>query len=413
MTHDSHRTQAPVALFLIGNLGGGGVVRVLLNLVNHPRRVRPAVVVRIAEGALMPELAPDVPLFELATGAHTPVPASVRSGHSVAARARPPRGLTLRSLSSFWSECRALQRVVRETGATTVVTFIMRGHLLALLTRRLFAPRLRVVVSMHEYVSETERLHFPNPVERRIMRIVMRFLIGRADVVTVPAAPLRDDLVRLGVPGKVVVRRNPVDLEVIRARAREPVELPELPPPGTHLIVGVGRLVDWKSYHVLVEAMSMIPPSIPCHCLILGEGPERARLETLATQLAVTDRVRLPGFCDNPWKYLARADCFAHPSRTEAQGLVFVEAMALGVPVVASGDSRGIRASLDDGRLGILVPHGDPAALADAIVRLLGDSARRAELARLGQEASAEFDIRNAVDQFEDVMIRDAAAAVS
>lgn len=231
-----------------------------------------------------------------------------------------------------------MRRVLRTTRSDTVVTFLMRAHLIAFTTRLLLVPRLRIIVSHHEQLGELEAVLFPRRTERMALRLVLRHLISRADAVIVPAASGKDDLARLGVdPRRIVVRRNPIDVPEVRRRAADAVQLDV--PMGAPVVVGVGRMIPLKGYHVLVEAAAKLPASIGAQVVIVGEGPELPNLRALAARLGVQDRVHFLGATGNPWPVVARASCFVHPSLSEAQALVLVESMILGVPVVAAGAS--------------------------------------------------------------------------
>ena len=96
--------------------------------------------------------------------------------------------------------------------------------------------------------------------------------------------------------------------------------------------------------------------------LILGEGEERPRLESLVAELGLGDCVALPGFGANPYAYLVRAAVFVLSSISEALPTALIEAMAVGTPVVATDCKCGPREILQDGRFGALVPVGDVAA---------------------------------------------------
>ena len=119
-------------------------------------------------------------------------------------------------------------------------------------------------------------------------------------------------------------------------------------------------------------------------CIVYGEGPERERLQALIERLGLADRVSLPGYAADPWTAYGEARCFALASIDEAFGLVVVEALASGLPVVAT-TSGGPEEILDHGRYGALVPPRDPAAMASAIMDALdrpGDPGPRIERAQ-------------------------------
>src|SRR5204863_9263240 len=122
----------------------------------------------------------------------------------------------------------------------------------------------------------------------------------------------------------------------------------------------------------------------------LGHGEQEATLRDMVAQRGLADAVRFCGFQANPWKYFARADVFALTSRYEGFGNVLVEAMACGVPVVATS-SPGTREIVSVGDDGLLVDRHEPAALAAALARVLEDSQLRARMAAAARRSATRF----------------------
>lgn len=114
--------------------------------------------------------------------------------------------------------------------------------------------------------------------------------------------------------------------------------------------------------------------------LLLGDGADRASLEQLAHDLGVAAHVRFAGFCSNPFPFMRAARMLVLSSRYEGFGMVLLEAMALGTPVVSTDCPTGPRDLLDGGDSGLLVPPGDIDAMADAILKLLNDASLRERL---------------------------------
>jgi glycosyltransferase involved in cell wall biosynthesis len=220
------------------------------------------------------------------------------------------------------------------------------------------------------------------------------------------ASGIAEDLVRsFDIPQeRIVVIHNPIDIEAVRRRAEEAVSHPWFMEHNTPIVVAVGRLTKLKGFHHLIEAMAHLPCA--ARLAIIGDGEEYRALEQRIIELNLTDRVALLGYQDNPWKYMARADLFVLSSLTEGWPNVIGEAMALGVPIVATDCSPGVREVLEEGKSGLLVPAGDPEALAKGIARVLGDEALRKELARRGRERVAQFDLPKVVMLYEDVLLR-------
>jgi len=165
---------------------------------------------------------------------------------------------------------------------------------------------------------------------------------------------------------------------VARARLRLPDD--------AFVVVGLGRFVPVKGFDVLITALPTLAAAVPSTCVLLvGDGPERVALEAQAGRLGVRDRLRFTGVTPDIAVCLAAADVLAAPSRNEGMGRALVEGMALGLPVVGS-EVGGIPAVIADGETGWLVPPGDAAALAEALVELGRDAAL---CAKLGAAAAA------------------------
>ncbi|HEY8106836.1 MAG TPA: glycosyltransferase [Gemmatimonadales bacterium] len=147
---------------------------------------------------------------------------------------------------------------------------------------------------------------------------------------------------------------------------------------GASRVVGtVGRLADQKALHVLLEATPRLLADDPgTRVLIVGDGPRRPALERQARRLGVDGAVVFAGYQTDVVPAYAAMDVFVLPSRYEGFGIVFLEAMALGVPVVGTR-VVGSEDAVVDGVTGLLVPHGDAPALAAAVLRLFADAALR------------------------------------
>jgi glycosyltransferase involved in cell wall biosynthesis len=148
----------------------------------------------------------------------------------------------------------------------------------------------------------------------------------------------------------------------------------------------VGRLDPQKGVDVLVKALSDLPGTAG---VIVGKGSERGRLERLAAELGVSNRIVMTGHREEARSMLPTFDVVAVPSRWETFGLVTVEAMLAERPVVASAVG-GILEVVADGESGFLVPPDDPAALAGALRTLLADPDQRARMGRRGREIALE-----------------------
>lgn len=229
----------------------------------------------------------------------------------------------------------------------------------------------------------------------RYMPSVARFLYPKAHGLVVPSDDVRQDLAdKIGLGRRGLSVRtiwNPISIEDVRLRAAgEPNELrlAELQKP---IILSVGRLARQKNHALLIRAFAILRKERPATLLILGSGPEGDRLMALANELGITPDVVMPGMVRNPYPYMAHADAFALSSEEEGFGLVLVEAMALGLPIVATRCPGGPVEILEDGRCGVLVPLGDEHALAEAMGEILDDESRTHALVQAALQRAEEF----------------------
>jgi glycosyltransferase involved in cell wall biosynthesis len=156
--------------------------------------------------------------------------------------------------------------------------------------------------------------------------------------------------------------------------------------PGSHIVGVVARLEPEKGHATLLTAWPTVLRSVPnAYLLVVGEGSRREALEQQAAELRIAHRVVFTGRRDDVPAVTAALDVAVLPSYREAQGLTVLEAMALSRPVVAS-NVGGIPEMVEDGVTGLLVPPGDPDALAAAVVRLLLDHSLADTIARAGHD---------------------------
>ncbi len=227
---------------------------------------------------------------------------------------------------------------------------------------------------------------------RRVFSVVTRVGYRLADAIVTTSAGVADDLVQaFGVARRrIQVVHNPIDPAAIASAAAEALD-PALERLWTRpAIVAAGRLADAKNYPLLLDALAILRRTVPARLFILGQGDREAAMREQIDRLGLGDAVVFCGFQANPWKYIARADVFALTSRYEGFGNVLVEAMACGVPVVAT-TSPGTREIVTDGVDGLLVDRHEPDAVAASLERVLTDGVLRQRLAAATRASAARF----------------------
>jgi glycosyltransferase involved in cell wall biosynthesis len=209
------------------------------------------------------------------------------------------------------------------------------------------------------------------------------------------SAPIRAELLAAGIPAHRIRRiPNGVDTSRFappdpqaRATARAALALGE-----GAVAVYAGRLSPEKGVDVLLDAWALAPGPRRATLCVVGDGPERAALESRAARLGVAASVRFEGASGDVGPWLRAADAFVLPSRTEGLSLALLEAMASGVAIVATDVGASAEAAGPGGAL--LVPPGRPAELADALAAVLWDRERALALGRVARDrAVARFGI--------------------
>jgi GalNAc-alpha-(1->4)-GalNAc-alpha-(1->3)-diNAcBac-PP-undecaprenol alpha-1,4-N-acetyl-D-galactosaminyltransferase len=200
----------------------------------------------------------------------------------------------------------------------------------------------------------------------------------------------------------VQTERLAAELRATRRRPKRIVVIPNMVPPSIPLadpdhprrrvVVSVGRLVASKRNDDLIEAFARLGEQADdWRVVLVGDGDERARLEQLARDRGIGERVEVTGWTDRPWEIMAGSSIFVLCSQNEGFATVLLEAAASGCAIISSDCRFGPREVLGDSRSGLLYPVGDVDALTERLRELLGDPSRRRALGRAAQERAHHF----------------------
>ena len=342
-----------IALF-VPSLGASGAERVAVNLgralVQAGRRVD--LVVAQAQGNLLHQLPAGVRLVDLESSR------------------------VLYSLPG-------LVTYLRRERPIGLISFMDHANIVALLARALASRSTHVVVTVHNTLSVATGKS--NNRRSKLLPLLIRAFYPLADQVVAVSQGAADDLVRTAglPPERVAVIFNPVitpDLLAARNAAPPHPWLEDGQPP---VVLGVGRLTPQKDFPTLLRAFALVRRRRLARLVILGEGQDRPELEVLVAQLGLQDDVALPGYQPAVPAFMARAAVFVLSSAWEGLPTVLIEALALSPRIVSTDCPSGPREILQHGRLGRLVPMGDPEALGEAILTCLDHPGTRASDAAL------------------------------
>lgn len=302
-----------------------------------------------------------------------------------------------RCMTSLPHFCRYLRR---ESPDAVLAT--MRAGTVALLADRIAGGRRRTVVRCEMSHSATHRI---SDTPGRLLLWLHNCLLPSADAVVTVCEDAAADIVRASprASAKVHVIFNLLFRPGILDLADEPVEHPWFNDPTVPVLVSVGRLAKQKDYLTLLRAFTGVLHVRPARLVIVGEGSERPRLLATTRELGIAEHVDLLGYRTNPYAYVRRARVFVLSSIAEGLPCVLVEALACGTPVVSTACVTGPREILEDGKWGRLVPVGDSAAMAKAILSTLDESVDSSALVARAKH----FDFAPSVDQHLELLFPD------
>ena len=332
-----NRPNERIALFL-PSMRGGGAERVMLNLTQGfiDRGKQVDLLLAQAEGPLIEKVPQEVRLFDL----------------------KAPR---VRSSFS------GVLKYFKKERPQSMLTAFDNVNLVALWARRLAGVSSRVVVTLHNTPSLNRKR--TSTASQKLHSALFRCFYPWADGVVAVSNGVAEDYAKItGLPrSQFRVIYNPVITPDIFQKAQEPLNHPWFTPEAAPVIVSVGRLSVPKDFETLIRAFALVKKNQPARLIILGDGELRKRLEGLVAHLHIDADVDLPGYVDNPFKYMAGAAVFVLSSQTEGLPMVLIEALAVGAKVISTDCKSGPNEILQGGKFGRLVPVGNVALLAQAI----------------------------------------------
>lgn len=229
--------------------------------------------------------------------------------------------------------------------------------------------------------------------------LLRRHLYPRSSALVVQTDAARAWASAFMPPHKIHVIPNPVSIPGTASPGARPGH------PDRPVVCSIGRLIPSKGFDLLIRSFHAASRDNPEWTLqILGEGEDRRRLENIARELDIQDRVLIPGRVKNPFDYLSRSTLFVLPSRHEGFPNALIEAMTLGLPVISTdcpfGPSEIIRHGVD----GILVPNGDMERLSHEMRFLMENAGSRENLGQKARESSRRFHLDVIMHQWESLV---------
>lgn len=362
------------AVFILPNLLGGGAERVVLTLLRHfdYRVIQPTLILLKKTGVYWDELPSNLPVMAISEDGER-----IRKG-----------------FWKFWKQARP----ILSNSDLIIGAEELDATYYAYCFGKIFKkPTIGWVHSpIEDYLKQVPDIH----------QKLVRLIYPRLHTIVFPspgaAQSMSNLFIRKDIPQKVIA--NPIDLEAVRIKAAEPI------PEEYHsiftkpVVMAMGRLSYEKGFDQLIRAHSIARQSgKDYHLLILGEGENRQKLEAIVSELKLEDSVFMPGFVPNPYPMLAGSTIFVHPARYEGFGMVVLEALTVGVPVIAM-KSSGVTGILCDGKYGIEIPQGGVEILAEKIVHLLGHREERNKMVENGYTRAECYKVGKVIQLWEDLL---------
>ena len=279
--------------------------------------------------------------------------------------------------------------LVRTLNIDVVHSHEVKSDVIAYLAAKIHAVPL--LTTMHGWIGNTRKQQALIALDKRIAK--------RFGCVIAVSATIRDELLAAGVPAdRIRLIHNAIVMERYRRTGGVGflASLLGRPCPAP-VLVSIGRLSREKGHADLIDALGILQRrGHNVSAVFAGDGPEKARLIARCEALNLGGRVFFPGYLDRPQRLLDEADLMVLPSHTEGLPNAALEALAMGVPVLATRVG-GTPEVIEDGRTGRLVPAHAPEAMAEAIEEFLDNRARWAEMTAVGQEHVArhfDFEMR-------------------
>lgn len=326
------------------SLNGGGAQRAMLNLARgfSERGIEVHLVLSMAKGSYIDSVPKNVRVIDLAAR---------------------------RVITSL----PALVGYLRREKPKAILSTLGHANLVALWACRISGVPVRTIIREATTVSQSMKA-LPK-IRGFVLLQLARWFYPYADGIVATSNGVANDLMEyVGVPQNIVETiYSPTPISEILKKSRQPVQHAWLSAAKEPVVLSVGRLHEAKDYPTLIEAFALVLNKHKAKLIILGEGPERPKLEAIVRRLGIQKNVDMPGFEMNPYSYMSAASVFVLSSAWEGLPNALIEAMALGTPVIATDCKSGPREILDNGKYGKLIAVGDVNALAESILDVINN----------------------------------------
>lgn len=298
----------------------------------------------------------------------------------------------------------SIYRYIKTERPDVVISSIDHLNVAVLLVKQ-FLHTKTIIIEHNVVTNDFLSMVYHNGTLSGIVPSLMKILYPKADRVIAVSESVKKSLIDKipQLSNNVSVIYNPIFSQDILTKSKENVDDAVIKQwLNEFVIISVGRLERVKDYPTLIRAFAIVrQQGVDAKLVLLGDGTERNNLENLVKQLHLTEHVYMPGFTDNPYKYISKANVFVLSSVSEGLSSVLIEALGCGVPIVSTDCNGAPNEILDNGKYGKLVPINNPQAMAEAILSIFDNNNYDTNI---GIQRAKQFSIEQAVTKYEEVI---------
>ena len=312
-------------------------------------------------------------------------------------------------IRSLINDTKIMLQLIKRERPDIVFGMLHYACIMLSITKIFLRDNVRIITSPRTPSREAVRFYCgQRTADKALWNFMIRFFCRYSDQIVVASEGIKEECITeyRAKRNKVVTINNSINARSVMISSLEPIDAARYP---DHFIISTaGRLSAEKNMAVLLKAFALLRRDLRAKLWIVGEGPERPHLESLAAGLNIVDDIVFWGFQENPYRFIKKSDIFVHTSLFEGFGNIILEAMACGVPVIATDCPFGPREIINSGENGVLVPVSDEGALAKALKMVLENKEAGKRLVENAHKRVLEFTPERMVSRYEDVFLRSA-----
>ncbi len=301
----------------------------------------------------------------------------------------------------------SLSKYIKKYSPNGIISALSHANCVALLSRKIMNKNIKVVVSERNisYRNTLNKIGF----KRIILDLLIKYLYPEAKCIVTVSEGVRESIIDTYKFKRNQVKAifNPCDFKKINKLKSKSISNYEInnafKSENQKIILSVGSLTIQKNYSLLIKAFKIVRREINCKLIILGEGPERSKLEELCRNLGIDSKsIFFPGFIANPFPYMKDCDLYVMSSLWEGLPNVLIQALACNCKIISTDCDAGPREILEDGKWGRLIKVNDLNELANAMIEEL--RSKNKNLSNSSKGRLNRFNIDKVTNQYLDAL---------